>query len=259
MTSAAGASGAAGTSAGGASGAAGTTGAGPWKPKPGTTWQWQLSGTIDTTVDAQMYDIDLFTNDVAVMQALHAAGRAVVCYFSAGSYEPDRPDSVALAATGLGSVLDGWPDEKWLDVRSPAVRSIMRARLDTAVSKGCDGVEPDNVDGYDNANGLGLTEADQVDYDSFIATEAHARGLSVGLKNTLGLVPTLVGKFDWALNEECLKYNECDGLQPFVAGGKAVFHCEYAASTVGICDKRPAGFSTIVKHLALDAWRLACP
>ena len=44
-----------------------------------------------------------------------------------------------------------------------------------------------------------------------------------------------------------------------MTAGKAVFHCEYAASTAGICDKRPAGFSTIVKHLSLDAWRLACP
>jgi hypothetical protein len=240
-------------------GASGAKGGGVWMPKPGTTWQWQLSGKVDTTVDAQMYDIDLFTNDVSVMQTLHAAGRAVVCYFSAGSYEPDRPDSAALAATGLGNVLDGWPNEKWLDVRSSAVRAIMRARLDTAASKGCDGVEPDNVDGYDNNNGLGLTMADQLDYNTFIATEAHARGLSVGLKNALGLVPALVAKFDWALNEECLKYSECDVLQPFITGGKAVFHCEYAASTTGICDKRPAGFSTIVKHLALDAWRLACP
>jgi hypothetical protein len=228
-------------------------------PKAGMTWQWQLSGKVDTTVDAEMYDIDLFTNDVAVMKALHAAGRAVVCYFSAGSYEPDRPDSTALAATGLGKTLDGWPMEKWLDVRSTAVRDIMRARLDTARTKGCDGVEPDNVDGYDNDNGLGLTEADQLDYDAFLATEAHARGLSVGLKNALGLVSKLAPNFDWALNEECLQYSECASLQPFVAASKPVFHCEYAASTTGICDRNPAGFSTIVKHLALDAWRLACP
>ena len=127
-------------------------------PKPGVSWQWQLSGKLDTTVDVQMYDIDLFTNSAAVMQSLHAAGRIVVCYFSAGSYEPDRPDSTQLAQTGLGKVLDGWPDEKWLDIRSTAVRDIMKARLDLAASKGCDGVEPDNVDGYDNDNGLGLTQ-----------------------------------------------------------------------------------------------------
>jgi hypothetical protein len=239
--------------------ASGAHDGGVWAPKPGTTWQWQLTGAIDTTVDAQVYDIDLFTTDASVIKALHSGGRVVICYFSAGSYEPDRPDSAALAKTGLGSTLDGWPDEKWLDVRSAAVRDIMRGRLDTARTKGCDGVEPDNVDGYDNANGLGLTEADQVDYDTFLATEAHARGLSVGLKNSLGLVTKLVGRFDWALNEECLKYKECSELQPFISAGKAVFHCEYASSTAGICDKRPAGFSTIVKHLSLDAWRLACP
>jgi hypothetical protein len=257
-TGAAGTTGVAG--AAGTTGVAGAAGAGSiWHPQPGTTWQWQLSGTVDTTVDAHVYDIDLFTNDLSVMKALHAAERSVICYFSAGSYEPDRPDSAALAQTGLGNTLDGWPDEKWLDVRSTAVRDIMRARLDTAVSKGCDGVEPDNVDGYDNNNGLGLTEADQLDYNAFIAAQGHARGLSVGLKNALGLVPKLVGQFDWALNEECLKYSECDALAPFVTAGKAVFHCEYAASTAGICDKRPAGFSTIVKHLSLDAWRLACP
>jgi hypothetical protein len=231
---------------------------GIWSPKPGTSWQWQLSGQLDTSIDVSMYDIDLFTNSPATMAALHAAGRIVVCYFSAGSYEPDRPDSAKLQATGLGKTLQGWPDEKWLDIRSSAVRDIMKARLDLAVSKGCDGVEPDNVDGYDNDNGLGLTEQDQVAYDQFLATEGHARGLSVGLKNSLGLVSTLVVAFDWALNEECLKYNECDQLAPFISAGKAVFHCEYGTSTAGVCNNDPAGFSTIVKRLQLDAWRLAC-
>jgi hypothetical protein len=127
-----------------------------------------------------------------------------------------------------------------------------------AKSKGCDGVEPDNVDGYDNDNGLGLTKQDQIAYDEFLATEGHARKLSVGLKNSLGLVSNLVSSFDWSLNEECLMYNECDQLAPFIAAGKAVFHCEYAKTTTGICDKDPQGFSTIVKNLNLDAFRLAC-
>jgi hypothetical protein len=229
-----------------------------WMPKPGLTWQWQLTGTLDMSVDAQMYDIDLFNNSAATIEALHAAGRFVVCYFSAGSYEPGRPDSEALTKSGLGSVLDGWPDEKWLDIRSTVVRDVMKGRLDLAKAHGCDGVEPDNVDGFDNRNGLGLTEQDQLDYNRFLASEAHARGLSVGLKNSLGLVASLVSSFDWALNEECLKFNECDSLVPFISAGKAVFHCEYAMNTNGICGKAPQGFSTIVKNLDLDAFRLAC-
>lgn len=46
----------------------------------------------------------------------------------------------------------------------------MRRRLDKAVSRGCDGVEPDNVDGYTNHNGLGLTAADQLTYNKWLAS-----------------------------------------------------------------------------------------
>jgi hypothetical protein len=35
----------------------------------------------------------------------------------------------------------------------------MSSRLDMAQQKGCDGVDPDNIDAYGNENGLGLTEA----------------------------------------------------------------------------------------------------
>ena len=240
------------------SSAAGSGNGTVWAPKPGTTWQWQLTGNIDTSIDAQMYDIDLYTSSEATIQTLHDKGHKVVCYFSAGSYEPGRPDSAALEKTGLGKTLDGWPDEKWLDVRKPAVRELMKARLDMAKSKKCDGVEPDNIDGYDNENGLGLTEKDGLDYDKFLANEAHARGLSIGLKNSLGLVADLVSSFDWALNEECLQYDECEELTPFIKAGKAVFHCEYTSSTKDVCGKAPQGFSSIVKRLDLDAYRLSC-
>ena len=50
-----------------------------WQPAPGTTWQWQLTTPIDASVDAQVYDIDLFDNDAATVASLHAAGRRVVC------------------------------------------------------------------------------------------------------------------------------------------------------------------------------------
>jgi hypothetical protein len=58
-----------------------------------------------------------------------------------------------------------------VDIRSDAVKAIMQSRLDLAVSKGCDGVEPDNVDEYTNKNGLGITAADQIAFNTFVATE----------------------------------------------------------------------------------------
>jgi len=45
----------------------------------------------------------------------------------------------------------------------------MRSRLDLAKSKGCDAVEPDNMDGYTNSTGFNLTYRDQLKYNIFIA------------------------------------------------------------------------------------------
>lgn len=258
-----GGSSASGGSGGGSGGSAGT----PWAPAPGTSWQWQLTGTIDQSVDVAMYDIDLFEVPEATIAALTNAGHTVICYFSAGSREDWRPDAAEFQAADYGNGLDGWPGETWLDTRSENVRTIMKARLDLAVQKGCAGVEPDNVDAYANDSGFPLTEEDQLDYDVFLADEAHARGLSVGLKNSVELVPQLITHFDWSLNEECLQYDECDSLAPFISANKAVFHVEYVdvesdgqAKLDEVCvEPSTQGFSTLVKLLDLGAWRLACP
>jgi hypothetical protein len=135
----------------------------------------------------------------------------------------------------------------------------MKARLDLAVQKGCDGVEPDNVDGYTNKTGFPLTGADQLAYNKFIATEAHARGLSVGLKNDIDQVSQLLPSFDWMLDEQCFEYSECDTLVPFVSAGKAVFVTEYTGNTATFCPQSNAmNFNTLKKDLDLTATRFSC-
>jgi hypothetical protein len=239
-----------------------------WKPAPGTSWQWQLVGAIDTSLDVVMYDVDLVATPAGVLDRLRADGRRVVCYFSAGSHESFRDDLGGVPAAAIGNQLDGWPDERWFDIRHPAVRAVMTARLDVAQQRGCDGVEPDNVDGYANDSGFPLSAADQLDFNRFLAREAHARGLSIGLKNDLDQIEDLVGDFDWALNEECFRYEECERLAPFVAAGKAVFSTEYPDPETGetlqavadrVCaDANRLDLDTLVKNLDLDAARIAC-
>ena len=238
-----------------------------WTPPPGTTWQIQFSGALDTTVDVEVYDIDLFDTPQETIDALRTAGRKVVCYFSAGSYEDWRPDKGSFKAADYGKPLENWPGEWWLDVRSANVRAIMAARLDLAVQKRCDGVDPDNVDGYQNDTGFPLTDTDQEGYLAFLSGAAHGRGLSIGLKNCLGLVDRVADRFEWQLNEECMAYAECGLLKPFIDGGRAVFHLEYVsqesegpARQAEVCGKPEiAGFSTLIKTWDLSAWRLACP
>lgn len=261
-----GGSGGSGNSGGGSTGGSGGGGgSGSLTLPPGTTWQWQLSGLpVDTSFDVQVYDVDLFETSDAEIATLHADGRTVICYFSAGSFETFRPDAADFPEPVKGSPLDPpFADELWLDIRAPEVRQIMQARLDLAVQRGCDGVEPDNVDGYANDNGFGLTAADQLDFNRFVAAEAHARGLSVGLKNDLDQLADLVDDFDWALNEECFTYDECAlYADTFIAAGKAVLHAEYvdASQLDAVCAvTQPLGLSTLIKRIELDAYRLPCP
>lgn len=240
---------------------------GVWCPQPGTTWQWQLVGEVDPTGAAvEMFDLDLFDVPMATMAALQGQGVTVVCYFSAGSHEDWRPDADDFPPTAIGNPLGEWPGEHWLDIRDPGVRQVLAARLDLAAQKGCDAVEPDNVDGYTNDPGFPLTGDDQLDFNRWLAAEAHARGLSVGLKNDLDQLEALLPHFDWALNEECMVYDECDRLDVFIDAGKAVFHTEYvddAAQGRGLAatvcpDAQARSFSTLIKEWDLTEWGIAC-
>jgi hypothetical protein len=224
-----------------------------WAPAPETTWQWQLTGTIDQTVNVQMYDIDLFDATASLISSLHSKGRVVICYFST-QYENWRPDASSFTSAVKGNGLDGWAGENYVDIRSTVVRNIMSSRLDLAVSKGCDGVEPDNVDGYEASTGFPLTSADQISFNSFIAAQAHARGLSVGLKNDIDQATALQPYFDWALNEQCNEYSECSSLNVFITAGKAVFNAEYSGSASSVCPKMVTSkFSSLIKDLDLTA------
>lgn len=207
-----------------------------------------------------MYDIDLFENDAAVVADLHAAGRVVVCYLNAGGWEEWRPDADRFPKEVLGQPLDEWPGERWLDIRQlDALTPILGARLDLCQEKGFDGVEPDNVDGYANDTGFALSYDDQLRFNRWLSAQAHARGLSIGLKNDLDQIGDLVDDFDWALNEECFYYEECDALQPFIEAGKAVFHVEYEPDTSEFCDRaRALHFSSMLKRWDLDAWAEPC-
>lgn len=233
---------------------------GCWDPDPVTSWQWQLQDDIDTSVDVQMYDVDGFEVSAGTVQELHDAGRAVVCYLSAGSWENFRPDAGDFPNSVKGAS-NGWPGERWLDIRKLTIlRPIMRARMDICEAKGFDAVEFDNVDGYRNRSGFPLTGADQLRYNVFLANEAHRRGMSTVLKNDLGQIRALLPYFDVALNEQCFQYHECDRLRPFVAAGKAVFTVEYRLELGGFCPQAAdLGFNSMRKKLSLRVWREPCP
>ena len=93
-----------------------------WSPPQRATWQWQLSGVIDPSVAAQVYDVDGFDTAPSTVAALRGGGRRTVCYFSAGSFEDWRPDAAAFPAAVLGSA-NGWPGERWNTPRYSTLRA----------------------------------------------------------------------------------------------------------------------------------------
>ena len=241
------------------------------KPVAGATWNIELSKvpTLAQADDAsfQIWDTDLYDTPKETIAAFKAKGHPYICYFSAGSWERWRPDADEFPKKALGKKLDGWPGERWLDTTNPAVRQIMKKRIELAVSKGCDGVDPDNIDGYENPTGFHLTKHDGVDYVNFLAKTAHDAGLSYGLKNGGEILERVVDVSQWSINEQCVRYNECDLYQPFIKQNKPVFHIEYTAKNPApasfvkkSCDNAGAkGFSTLIKHLSLNAWTTTCP
>ena len=248
---------------GGGSGGAELKPGARWAPQLTDSFQYQLSGKLDTRLDADIFDIDLYETSTSDIDALHAQGRKVVCYFDT-AYEPYRPDAKQLEPY-RGGPIAGWPGQYWVDLREPAVVAVMLARLDMAQRKHCDGVEGDDVDARNNQPGFPLTAADQQAFIRKLAAAAHARGLAYGLKNDLDDVAALLDDVDFEVNEECFQYEECETLTPFVRAGKPVFNIEYSDGDLGekakqICpEAKRLGMKSLIKHIDLDAARYACP
>jgi len=224
------------------------------------SWQIQYTGQMDIDLDVGVFNLDLFDTSPSMIEELHRRGIFVMCYFSAGSYEDWRPDTSQFSPEVLGKDMEGWPGEKWLDIRRMDLLStIMEERLDLAVQKRCDGVDPDNVNGYVNDTGFPLTARDQLVYNIFLSETAHQRSLAIGLKNDLDQAADLVPYFDWIINEECFSYQECHLLQPFIDAGKPVFVIEYELEPEEFCTQaNQMGFNALVKNWELDAYRVDC-
>lgn len=234
---------------------------GCYPPPLDVDWQYQLSSAPDPARPFDLWIVDMFDTDAALVEELHATGGRAACYISAGSWENWRPDAAEFPDHVLGRRLDGWPGERWLDVRAlDDLAPLMSARLDTCAAKGFDSVDFDNVNGYLNRTGFALEAADQLGYNRWLANAAHERGLSVGLKNDGEQAAELVTYFDFAIVEQCFQYKECRLYKPFVDAGKAVLEVEYELKRSQFCARATAlSFSAVRKRYSLGAWRRACP
>ena len=223
-----------------------------WVPTPNDRWVYEIGRaeprlglcvnpwSARRCVKPTVWVLDLYGNDgllaTAAVRAIHRTRGRAVCYVSAGSVEDWRPDASTFPDSVIGQLLDGWPGERWIDIRQrDLLRPLLRARADRYARAGFDAIDWDNVDGFTQQTGFALRADDQLTYNRMLASIAHERGLAVGLKNDLTQIPALVGSFDFAVNEQCAEFDECDLLLPFSNAGKAVVQIEYTASPGTFC------------------------
>ncbi|WP_344481328.1 endo alpha-1,4 polygalactosaminidase [Nonomuraea monospora] len=225
-------------------------------------------------VKPTVFDIDLYvdgdvagdntTINTAAVKAIHARGAKAICYIDAGSIEDYRPDYKQFAdwhkANGnslLGKPFsEDFPNERWANINNDKgqrdfLLKMMAARVDKCAQAGFDGVEFDVVNAHEegkSVTGWTVSAATQLTYNKALAALAHAKGLSVALKNDLSQAAELVSSFDFAVNEECFQYDECSELSVFVKAGKPVFQVEYETAPGSFCAKaNKLNFNSIKK------------
>jgi len=183
--------------------------------------------------DAEIFDLDLFDTPIELIEQIHEEGKRVICYFSAGGSESWREDYKLIKPNDKGERMKRWPNERWLNIRSPDVWEVMRKRIELAGSKGCDGIDADNTDVFNDDSGRGggfnppLSENDTIDFVKKLAAESHRNGVALGIKNAEDILPGVIGDIDFAVNEECATYG-CSPYEILIGAGKPVFHIEYA-------------------------------
>lgn len=237
-----------------------------WIPAAGQSIQIQYDGKLDLGVAADVYDLDMFDTKASVVTQLHAMHRKVLCYVDVGTWEKWRPDAKQFPKSVLGNKDGHWAGERWLDIRQTSIlEPIMTARLQLCKQKGFDGVDPDNIDGYQNKTGFPLTAAQQLTYDEWVATEAHAVGLTVDQKNDPAQLKTLDRYFDFAVDEQCSQQGWCDKLTPYSDNDRLVVDIEYTnqMKRQRFLDKscpsdKSYAITGILKKLELTAWIVTC-
>lgn len=235
-----------------------------WIPVANSTYQIQYGGKLDFTVPAATYDVDYQDTTARQVAAIHARGRRAVCYVDVGTWERWRPDASQFPKDVLGKPDGGWPGERWLDIRQTSVlEPIMTRRFQVCKQKRFDGIDPDNLDGYVNKTGFHLTYAEQLAYDTWVANEVHALGLTVAEKGDNNQVADLAKVYDFAVVEQCFAQGWCRQFRRYTVRNALVVDVEYHLTRqrflTQTCPSDARYRETaILKRLELTAWIVTC-
>ncbi|MFJ1577226.1 endo alpha-1,4 polygalactosaminidase [Streptomyces sp. NPDC088182] len=196
-------------------GASSTTGHAVRPPRANDPFDYQLGGAYDPPDGVR-----------TVIRDRTAApdpdpGIYNICYINAYQTQPDavawwrknHHDLLLRDADGATVIDEDWA-EPLLDIstedRRDRLAGIVGGWIDGCADRGFDAVEADNLDSYLRSDGL-LDRAEAAAFARLLAGRAHGAGLAIGQKNAAEMtgVRDKIG-FDFAVAEECARYEECD-------------------------------------------------
>jgi hypothetical protein len=221
---------------------------------------WGPMEPLSTKGDLIILDANL--QSAATIKQQKAQGKKVICYISAGSIENWRSDAKeAMSTVSLGKKYKGFEaTEQWVNLLEwQTAKPIMESRINQAASKGCDGVEFDNIDCHDHGPQCvpGASKEQlrkkQVEYIRWLSQRARSKGLAVGLKNVNGIVDQVVQYGDFAI-EEANPASEFAKFGKFIAQNKAVLSVHYHDHGGKICALAKQN-NMLTKYKSRSGWK----
>lgn len=210
--------------------ATGRSGDGVRRPAADAAFDYQLGGAYAPPAKTRAVSRD--------RSADPAPGVYNICYVNAFQSQPgtkaarwwqrEHPDLLLRDDEGDPVVDEDWR-EPLLDIstgkKRAALAEIVGKWIDGCAESGFDAVEPDNLDSYERSDGL-LTPGHAAAFARLLAERAHRSGLAIAQKNTTDLLDERrrIG-FDFAVTEECARYQECPDFAAAYDG--KVFDVEY--------------------------------
>ncbi|MFN8224663.1 MAG: endo alpha-1,4 polygalactosaminidase [Gaiellales bacterium] len=200
----------------------------PDAPPVNAQFDYQIGGDYRPRAGVSVVSRDWFSGTAL-------ARGYTICYVNAFQTQSDeagvvRPDEKSawprnLVLTRLGDD-PSWGGEYLVDISTAAKREQaarwLAPMIRTCSRKGFAAVELDNLDSWTRFDGTPLAgqvpfgRAAAVAYAALLVRLAHANGLAAGQKNTVEL-PRSVARgrigFDFAIAEECGRWNECQGYR----------------------------------------------
>jgi hypothetical protein len=235
-----------------------------WYPAPDAKFDMQFAAPmmLQRTVDFLVLDLnDALPDEV---ESVRTMGAAPVCYMNAGTLDTTASDLDAFPPLDIGRPVTEEGTERWLDTRDiKGLAPAIIARLDLCKDKGFMGVLAGNLENHQYRTGFPIGERQQLEFNVWLAREAHRRGLTIGMWNSRSQIVPLASTYDFVVLSGCFTDGYCNEVQPFVEAKKGAFLIEYAEeqrTDIEFCAAAQGfGVMGIIKRRVMDGWLRLCP